>query len=379
MEENYTRSSKSKPAPKKSKKLLIVFLALLLILGGTAGFGYLQYQKLFIKPLDATATELVPMKITYQETIRDVADRLQEAGVIETTWPIRFIAKQRNIEYVETEGNYAFAKSMTIDEILTILENGETAYDWQIVVGDGVTFDKLLSDFAWEDAEIPYLDAQINDVDYIRSLMEKYPFLPEEILGDGFRHRLEGFLGNGTYYLKYEATIQEFVELALDQFQANYIEHNWEQRLQAVDKTLFEVVTMASVVRGEVMSGDTENQKIVAGVFYNRVDAGDVLGSDVTVGYAINAPDINYTQEQLNTDSPYNTYVYPGLPLGPISNPGADVIDAVIDYTPNSYYYFLADICDDNYGEFGQIYYSETYAEHDSYSREYLGCYRTFD
>jgi|GEM_PF-2976585 len=379
MDENTSRTKNGK-TQKRGKKPLIILLVILLLLGAGGSFGFIQYQNLFVKPVDKNATELIGgFKFEKQETIRNIADVLQEKGIINETWPLKFLAKQRDVSYVAKEGNYAFSKAMTLDEILTILAEGRTAFDYQMVIGDGTNIDKLLLDFSESDAEIPYLDAQINDVAYIQSLREKYPFLPEEILGDEFRHRLEGFLGTGTYYLKYEATIQEFIEMALDQFQENYQAHNWEQRLAAVDKSLFEVVTMASVVRGEVMSGDTENQKKVAGVFYNRLDAGMNLGSDVTVGYAINEPDINYTEEQLNTDSPYNTYAYPGLPLGPISNPAADVIDAVIDYETSDYYYFLADICDDDNGEFGAIYYSTDNAQHEAYAREYLRCYRNFD
>ena len=358
------------------RRLLIAFLTLLLI---TSGLGIYGYNRLFVMPVDESSIDLVPFKFEHQETVRNIAAQLAEEGIISSELAMRMKAKLKGLDYVAEEGNYAFSKSMTLDEILAILKEGRTAYDYRMVIEDGTNIDKLLLDFAYSESEIPYLDARINDLTYIQSLREKYSFLPEEILGDGFRHRLEGFLGNGTYYLKYEATIEEFIEQALDKFQENYEKHGWDKKLENDNRSFFEVVTMASVVRGEVLSGDTENQKIVAGVFYNRLNSGMNLGSDVTVGYAINAPDINYTMEQLNYDSPYNTYRNPGLPLGPIMNPGADVIDAVLDYKKNDYHYFLADICDDNVGKFGEIYYANDYSEFNELERKYLGCYRTFD
>jgi len=336
------------------------------------------YRSVFVNPVDSQATELIGgFKFEYQETMRDISEKLKEQDVITSDWAFQLKARLRGIDYVGRPGNYAFTKAMTLDDILTILANGETAYDFQIPIGDGSTIDKVLHDFTGGDeAEIKVLSAEINDPSYIRQLQARYSFLPEELLGDNFRHRLEGFLGNGMYYLKDTDTIKTLVEMALDKFEANYVEHNWESKLKSIDKSLFEVVTMSSVVRAEVFPGDTENQKKVAGVFYNRLADGMPFGSDPTVGYAINAPDINYTQAELEYDSPYNTYVYAGLPRGPINNPDPEVIDAVIAYTPNDYYFFIADICDDNIGEFGQMYYGKTEEEHEGYIRQYLGCYR---
>jgi UPF0755 protein len=115
---------------------------------------------------------------------------------------------------------------------------------------------------------------------------------------------------------------------------------------------------------------------MVAGVFYNRIEEGMKFQSDVTVGYSLGLQELNYTQEQLDNPSPYNTYVYEGLPKGPINNPGFDVIDAALSPTKNDYYYFLADVCDDGKGEFGKIYYAEDLKKHNAYSAEFLACIR---
>jgi len=333
----------------------------------------------FVNPVDWQSHELIGgFKFEYKETMREIAQQLKEKHVITSSWAFQIKAKLRGLDYVAKAGNYAFTKAMTIDEILTILASGETAYDFQIPIGDGGNIDKLLSQFTGgDDEEITQLNSVINDPSYIRELRAKYPFLPEELLEDGFRHRLEGFLAPGMYYLKDDDTIKVLIEKAIDKFQENYVAHNWQNKLQRVNKSLFEVMTMSSVVRAETFPGDTDNQKQVAGVFYNRLADGMRLGSDPTVGYAINAPDINYTQAELQYESPYNTYLYPGLPRGPINNPDPDVVDAVIDYTKNDYYFFIADICDDQVGEFGKVYYGRTETEHEAYVEKYLGCYRT--
>jgi len=365
------RKQKKKQKLTKKSKIIITIVASII-------FTSFFYRSVFVDPVNWRSTELVGgFKFEHQEAIRDIAKQLQDKGVITSAFAFQIIAKLRGVDYVGRAGNYAFTQAMTFDEILTILANGETAYDFQIPIGDGGNIDKMLSQFTGGDeAEIEVLNNMINEPAYIRELRVRYPFLPEEILGDDFRHRLEGFLAPGMYYLKDGETIKTLVERALDRFQENYISHHWESKLARVNKTLFEVMTLSSVVRAETFPGDRANQKQVAGVFYNRLEDGMPLGSDPTVGYSINAPDINYTKAELEFDSPYNTYVYKGLPRGPINNPDPDVVDSVIDYNKNDYYFFIADICDDGIGEFGKVYYAKTESEHEGYISKYLGCYR---
>jgi UPF0755 protein len=371
--DNRRQASGKRRLNKKTKSSIILIAILLFGMVGT-----IFYRIGFVNPVDTQATELIGgFKFEHQETIRDIADQLEAKGLINSSLAFQIKARLRGINYVGKAGNYAFTKAMSPDEILTMLATGQTAYDFQIPIGDGSNIDKLLFDFSGGDAaEINRLDQLINDVAYIEELRGRYAFLPEELLGDHFRHRLEGFLAPGMYYLRDEDNIKVLIEQALNNFNDNYIRHHWRDKLIRVDKSLFEVMTMASVVRAEVTPGDTENQKKVAGVFYNRLEDGMPLGSDPTVGYAINAPDINYTQAELAYDSPYNTYMYAGLPRGPINNPGPSVVDAIIDYTKSDYYFFIADICDDGIGVMGEVYYGRTEDEHEAYIKKYLGCYR---
>lgn len=369
-----SRSKRNKKQKNRIRTVFIVICALIIVLSGTIGGGYYYF---FVTPVDSSNSDMVTFNFENKETMRNIGAELAEAGIIKNGKAFQLKAQQEGMDYLPKAGKYAFSRAMTLDDIVQILKNKETAYDYKMVIGDGTNLDQILTDFSTSEFEKLKMEAEINDVAYIKELQQKYSFLPDEILNDGFRYRLEGYLGNGEYYIKEETTLKEYIEMALDAFQKNYIDHKWEAKLAKDDRTLFEVVTMASIVRGEVMSGDTENQQKVAGVFYNRLADGMTLGSDVTVGYALGEGALNYTADELEYDSPYNTYVYPGLTLGPINNPGADVIDAVINYTKNDYYYFLADVCDDNHGEFGAIYYSTTIAEHNKYSEEYLACYRT--
>ncbi|GBU10458.1 hypothetical protein AwErysi_00740 [Erysipelotrichaceae bacterium] len=360
---------------KKKKKLIILFTILIILIAVISASVVGGYQYYFVNPVEQTyESEVQIFELETRETVRNIASELAEAGIIKADWPMILEAKKRKIEYVSKAGKYSFSKAMTISRILDIIEKSETAYDIQIPISDGTTIDGLLETFSRHEGEKNALDAEINDLAYIGKLREQFSFLPAEIEGEGFRHRLEGFLGNDTYFLKDDDTIQVLIEKALSKFESEYNDAKLGQKLISSNKTLFEVVTMASVVRGEVLSGDIENQKLVAGVFYNRAEADMPFGSDVTVGYSLGINDVNYTQEELDNPSPYNTYVHPGLPLGPINNPGFDVIEAALNPTDSKYYYFLADICNDGHGEFGKIYYAEDYRQHNIYRDEYLGC-----
>ncbi|MPM70626.1 Endolytic murein transglycosylase [bioreactor metagenome] len=112
---------------------------------------------------------------------------------------------------------------------------------------------------------------------------------------------------------------------------------------------------------------DTDN-KIVSGIWFNRLESGMPLQSSVTVCYALYDYE-HWHSCEVNTDldSPYNTYKYSGIPIGPIDNPGESAIASVLYPTKTDYYFFIADV----YGD-GTIYYAKTYAEHQANINKYL-------
>lgn len=115
-----------------------------------------------------------------------------------------------------------------------------------------------------------------------------------------------------------------------------------------------EVVTLASIVEKEVR--DPSDRKIVAGIFLNRLKEGIALQSDATLTYALGSG-ARANAEELESDSPYNTYKYRGLPPSPIGNPSESSIRAVLDPTPTAYHYFLTD-------RSGNVLYARTFEEH---------------
>jgi UPF0755 protein len=166
---------------------------------------------------------------------------------------------------------------------------------------------------------------------------------------------LEGYLFPDTYRFAYDASAEDIARIMLDNM-AEQVNDAGRPNGDAAEMTIHEILTLASIIEREVRQPST--MKNVADIFLKRLDIGMALQADSTVNYVIEGDSPSITLDQRdNTESPYNTYKYPGLPPGPISAPSANAIDAVLNPTANNYLYFLT--TDD-----GEIYYAETHDEH---------------
>ena len=175
---------------------------------------------------------------------------------------------------------------------------------------------------------------------------------------------LEGYLYGETYEFFKDDSAEVIISRMLEEFASVAQENNLETLFNEHGLNLYQGITLASIVQKE--ANNSTDQAKVAQVFYNRLGAGWVLGSDVTVQYALDLVDpdrTTYTDNAtaLTIDSPYNTRLYPGLPYGPISNPGISALIATAnpDTSANGFWYFLT-------GDDGVMYYSSTEEEHQS-------------
>ncbi len=178
---------------------------------------------------------------------------------------------------------------------------------------------------------------------------------------------LEGYLFGETHEFYRETTVREILTRFLEGTKQMIDENRLVERYNARGLSLFEGITLASIVQKESVAGEMPT---VAQVFLTRLNYGWVLGSDVTVSYALDLLDPNrevYTDNSaaLLIDSCYNTRLYGGLPCGPISNPGLSALLAVAEPSDTAYLYFLT-------GDDGVMYYSYTEAEHNQ--NAYLHC-----
>lgn len=185
-------------------------------------------------------------------------------------------------------------------------------------------------------------------------LIRKYDFLDDLPVEEEFR-TLEVYLFPDTYTFTYDMTPEDIVEMFLMTFSAR-VDEQMREEIRAQGKTLHEVVTLASIVEGEVRT--QEDRRLVADLFWRRLENDMLLQSDVTVAYALGTNKIQHSVEETQTDSPYNTYVYKGLPPGPVSNPSLDAMQAVMYPLENPFVFFLSN------PQTGQTVFAQTYEEH---------------
>ena len=133
--------------------------------------------------------------------------------------------------------------------------------------------------------------------------------------------------------------------------------------IDASGHSLSDIVIMASLVEKEART--SANRRIVAGILWNRLEKNMPLQVDAVFGYINNRDTYSPSLTDLKIDSPYNTYVYKGLPPGPINNPGLDSLDAAVNPTKTDYFYYLT-------GSDNQMHYATTYAEHQANQKKYL-------
>ena len=334
-----------KKKKRKGRGLLILIL-ILLVLVATGG-GY----TLGLMAVEPGNEEPVEVTIPSGTGASAIVDILDEAGLIKS----RTCAKinVRISKYDSLQANtYVLNKGMNFHEMMSIINTGDFEYiaKESVEVRDGARLTQVAEAIS---ATLPYTPEEIlakwADEEYLNELIERYWFLTDEILDEDVMYPLEGYLYADTYFVTDDrSTIAGFTEMCLDRMDEALIERQAE--IEASGFTVHEFLTLTSIVTKEATA---EDQAAVAGVFMNRLDEGMSLGSDVTVGYIFQIDRVDLKQSQLDSDNPYNTRKYAGLPPGPISTVVGDAMDAVLHYTESDDLFFFAD-------ENGTVHYYKT-------------------
>jgi UPF0755 protein len=212
------------------------------------------------------------------------------------------------------------------------------------------------------------------DVTQNFSKVASYTFLADKPANAG----LEGYLFPDTYRFSKNDAAAGIVGKMLSNFDSK-LTPELRAKIFAAHRTVFEIVTLASIIEGEVgrnvetgarLSDEDAakiqtERKLVAGVFYNRLKIGMPLQSDATLAYATGVKKFRLSESDLKSTSPYNTYAYSGLPPGPINNPGLDAILAAIEPAETDYLYFLSK-------PDGEAVFAKTLSEHNANKAKYL-------
>ena len=372
-----SRREGAKPVkPKKEKKSgfkaffisLLIFLALISA-GGYFGYQYVQSS---LQPVDADSKQYVTVQIPEGANVQEIGKTLEDAGLIKHGLVFSLYAKYKNYADLKS-GYYNLQKSMSTEDIIHELQKGGTAEAQEpvlatLTIPEGYTLDQiaqavgqLQGDFKEPLTADAFL-AKVQDDSFISQEVAKYPSLLESLPAkdSGARYRLEGYLFPATYSIKESTTVESLIDemlAAMDKTLAPYY-----STIKSKHLTVHELLTIASLVEKE--GAKTDDRKLIAGVFYNRLNLGMPLQSNIAILYAegklgqkISLADDTEIDTTIN--SPYNVYTNQGLMPGPVDSPSADAIESSINQTKSDNLFFVADVTD------GKVYFATTKADPD--------------
>ena len=357
------------------RSVLIIVTALVLVFGLLTGlFNYVDEQ--YFSAMDPNDDTGIPFSIESGQSLTRVAGNLEAQGLIHNRSVFKYYCDFIGFGQKIQAGDYMIKKNMNVFEIAELL-----------TTGDGKPLTKMITIIpGWtvEDvADMLKEEGVFKDTTEFLSLcksgegLSDYYFIREELATDRVAERkylLEGYLAPNTYEIYTDTTPTALLKKLLDQTDVVF-DYSLQQRASEIGMTMDEVLTMASMIEREAK---TEDFARVSAVFHNRLKKGMTLGSDVTVNYLTGERRMVLTTSELAIDSPYNTYVNKGLPLGPICNPSPDAINAALNpdavFVAEQYLYFCA-----KDPASGELAFSKTLEEHNAAVAIYKPLWEAYD
>lgn len=331
------------------KKIIFLIVILTIVI-----FCYMFFNNVFF-PLNRG--KQMEFTIKQGESSYQVAQNLESNDLIKNAFffdvYMKFSGKYKNI----MPGNFQLSDSMNSVEISNLISKqlSGVSFDekqikiiegWNLgQIGDYLEKEGFCNKEEWENL------SKSNDYDY--DFIKQKPKNTD----------LEGYLFPDTYRVYKDSTCEEIINKLLQNFD-NKVTLQMRDDIRSQGKSISEIITMASIVEKEVRSQN--DMKIVAGIFWDRIQYGQALESCATLAYILGENKPQYSYEDTRIQSPYNTYINKGLTPSPINNPGINSIKASIYPEKSDYNYFLTD------PETGNTIFSKTFEEHKINKTKYL-------
>ena len=311
------------------RKLLLGLLVLVALLALGAGVAVSQLTTRIETPYRVTGGAAVFVDVNPGDSTPAIAGRLAAAGVVPDAWTFRLAVWHSGSARSLQAGEYEFVTSLSPLQVVDKLARGEVVLR-TITFPEGLTIKEMAdvfdqSAFGTRDEFL----AEAQRAELVRDL-------------DTEASNLEGYLFPETYSLPRDASASDLVEAMVAQFRQTF-DGTLRQEAARQERSVRDVVTLASLIQKE--TGNEKEHGLVSAVYHNRLRIGMGLQCDPTVIYALELDGVydgNLTRDNLQYDSPYNTYRYPGLPPGPIASPGRAVLEAALRPADASYLYFVS-------------------------------------
>jgi UPF0755 protein len=339
---------------------IVIFVISLGVVSLLIYFAWITIENRFIMPV--AAGDKTPVTVTIQRgaSTQTIAAALEDKGIIRSAAAFKLYVDIFDQGAKLKAGAYELNRSMTVEEIVSRLKIGVARAKVEtFTITEGMTIEDianvLLKKGLLKDKnkfiELCRTGSNFQDYEVISSLNQ-----PDD---EKRTYKLEGYLFPDTYEVYVDSTEEAIIKKMLGRFSDMFSTDDidlMQQKGLSIDK----VVTLASMIEKEAKPADF---KKVSAVFNARIKKGMNLQSCATIQYILGIKRLNLTEKDTSADSPYNTYKYPGLPLGPICNPGKAAIQAALspdeDFLKQGYLYFCSK--DPTSGELA---FSKTYEEH---------------
>ena len=342
-------------------------VALILFYGAITGYNTV-YNFILDIPLEEQIIRDVEIEIPKGSSTEDIANILYEEGLIGDTLSFRI----RVITSAEYKGKLRYGKfylqtGMSQEEIIkTLATQGELEETVSFTIPEGYSVQQIINKL--------YTEGLVDREEFIYAINElnyDYDFYSQIPDSEDRNYKLQGYMFPDTYEVYADAEAKAIVSIMLSKMDQELSELDFS-KADELGMTMDEIIIMASIIEKEAKL--PEEKPVIAGVLYNRLEEGMPLQVDATIQYIKTHGQYGMSKnaegewifslekvyyKDLEIDSPYNTYKYEGLPVGPICNPGIDSIKAALNPEEHDYlYYVLQD------EETGKHVFNETHEEH---------------
>ncbi|HET7692681.1 MAG TPA: endolytic transglycosylase MltG [Gemmatimonadota bacterium] len=288
------------------------------------------------------------IEVTAGTPVRALAARLEEAGVIRSARLFEIWVRASGNAGSIQAGTYDFPPGIALSAVIEMVLGGRTLLA-SVTIPEGLRLE--------QQAGVAARQLGIDSAAFVAAATDS--LLADSLGIDAAT--LEGYLFPETYLVDPKTDARQLVRLMVGEFQRTFGEE-WRERAEELGRSVREIVTLASIVEEEARV--KEERPVIAGVYWNRLRIGMKLEADPTVQFALGAHRQRVLYRDLEIDSPYNTYLYPGLPPGPIASPGRASLEATLYPDSVPWLFFFAT------GEGGRHTFSQTFAEHNRKRRE---------
>lgn len=342
---------------KKLIKPLVVLAIIGAIIAAVASYGMGIYHD-FMKDYKGDHTyqgEDFTIEVPMGASSNSIGLLLKEHDVI--TYEKAFAQRVKDSQYNGKikYGTYTITRGMTIDDMIALMSVGDDRETLKFTIPEGYSIEMMA-----EKLDAEGICSKDDFLEAVKATDYEYDFLDFTQV-EGTKYYLQGFLFPATYEIFVGETAHDIVNRMLKAFDARYTEEI-QAKAEELGMSTYEIVTIASIVEREAKL--QEERPTISGVVYNRLKIDMKLQMCPTVLYPLTDGMYNVSQvlyADLEIESPYNTYKYEGLPVGPICSPGAASLEAAVNPESHSYLFYHTDN-----EETGSHIFSETYQEHQS-------------